>query len=345
MDDLKHIVLPNWLPENLAEKYTNHYPVDYIKEYCANPEVSEHLCSLDGNFSAPAEDFDLELTDYIKSKLPEIMQEGLGVVREDLDHFYINFHYDTEGAWIEPHNDLKDFRWRITNQIYMNENQGARILDKKLNIIDEFPCEPNIFYNIVAGPWSWHDVPNLKSTKKSILFRIGKRRHRTVAHVDTSHDVGYVIFNHYQNDSHYAKLGFRIGNMTEAWLYNLGARNIYHSGWRDEATLVKSINRALKRHSTVHVLASGFMPSTLEEVKANSVVQTLNKDNNKVDTDCFMLSKPPVGYQRLTDDNIDEYVDIVFNSFETSDHPLAQGERIMYEYYKNDLHLNYESLY
>lgn len=343
MIDLKHIVTRDWLPPEISERYLDNYPVDYIKEYCSNPDVAEHLCSLDGNFSAPAEEFDPELKNYVQSKLNEIMIEGLGAIKE-YDHFYINYHYDTQGAWIEPHNDLKDFRWRITNQIYMNHNQGARLLDRKLNILDEFPCEPNVFYNIVAGPWSWHDVPHLTSVKKSILFRIGKRRHRTVAHYDENSDDAYLIFNHYHADSHYAKLGFRMGNLTEAWLHKLGAKNIYHSGWRSEETLIANIGKALSRHKKVHVLCSGFMPASLEEIKNNNVVQTLTRDNDTVDTDGFMLKKHTLGYYRLTDDNIDEYAKIVFETYDVSDHHLAVAERLMSDYYKNNLHLNYKSI-
>lgn len=340
MIDLPYTVKRNWLPADIADRFINNYPIEYIKEYCSNPDVSEHESSLYGNYSAPAEEYDSELFEFVRSQIPSIMIEGLGAVKS-MDHFYLNFHYDVSGAWIEPHNDLKDFRWRITNQIYLNNNQGARLLDRKLNIIDEFPCEPNVFYNIVANPWSWHDVPELESEKKSLLFRIGKRNHRTVAHPVTESDTAYVIYNNFHRDSHYAKLGVRMGNITEAWLHHLGAKNIHHSGWRCSESLIRVAEKALEKHKTVHVLASGYLPDTLEKIKSNGVVQTLTHDNNKIDLQGFGEEKD---YYRITDDNIGEYAEIVFGGFEDSSHPLAVAERVMSDYYARDLQLNYEDL-
>ena len=340
MIDLPYTIKKNWLPADIAARFIKNYPFDFIKDYCANPEVSEHESSLHGNYSAPAEEYDAELFEFVRNQIPSIMIEGLGTVKS-MDHFYLNFHYDTDGAWIEPHNDLKDFRWRITNQIYLNNNQGARLLDRELNIIDEFPCEPNVFYNIVANPWSWHDVPELKSEKISLLFRIGKRTRRTIAHYDENSDTAYVIYNNFHRDSHYAKLGLRMGNLTEAWLHKLGAKNIYHSGWRCSKTLEHVVAKALENHKKVYVVASGYFPSSLDEIKANGVVQVITLGNPTVDLNGFSTD---TNYHLITDDNISEYADIVFGKYTNSNHILVQAEQVMSDYYAKDLHLNYEDL-
>lgn len=340
MIDLKYTVKENWLPDHLANNLVDNYPIDYIKDWCANPESSDHESSLYGNYSAPAEQFDPELYEYIKSKLDDIMIEGIGQ-EKSRDHFYISFHYDTSGAWLEPHNDLKDFRWRITNQVYLNDNQGARMLDRKLNVIGQFPCQSKIFYNIVANPWSWHDVPEISGEKKSIVFRIGKYAYKSIAHPNLDSDTAYVIFNNFHKDPHYAKLGLRMGNLTEAWLYNLGAQNIYHSRWRCEDTMYRAVSHALKNHKKVYVVASGFLPDNLDDVNDNNAVQLITQENKEVDISKFSDDK---NYYRLTDDNINDYADIVFGGYISDDSRLSKAEILMSDYYARDYHLNYKDL-
>lgn len=341
MIDLKYVVKENWLPTHLADNLVNNYPIDYIKEWCANPESSDHESSLHGNYSAPAEEFDPELYAYIESKLDEIAIEHLGE-NKSRDQFYISFHYDTKRAWLEPHNDLKDFRWRITNQVYLNDNQGARPLDRKLNVLGEFPCKSKVYYSILATPWSWHDVPEISSEKKSIVFRIGKFTFKSIAHPNLDNKTAYVIFNNFHRDPHYAKLGLRMGNLTEAWLYNLGAENIYHTRWRNEDSMRKIVGKALQTHDTVHVVASGWLPDNLDNIESCPAVQTVTRDNPEVDVNAFGDCEH---YYRLTDDNIPEYADIVFGGYIASDHRLAKAEILMSDYYARDLHLNYADMF
>ena len=108
----------NFLPQVYFNKFVNNYPEDWIREYCSNPEVSEHQSSLWGNFSAPVERYDQEFVTYIHDEvLPNLQNIILGKTLEH-DHFFVSFHMDDPGSFLETHNDLKDYRWLITSQIY-----------------------------------------------------------------------------------------------------------------------------------------------------------------------------------------------------------------------------------
>ena len=335
---IKHKIIKDYLPEDLFKKYSDGYPIGWIKKYCSNPEVSEHDSSLYGNYSAPTELYDPDLIAWVEQQLPDIKMDAVG--REvKHDHFYTNFHYDERGSWLEPHNDLKDMRWLVTSQIYMNVNQGARLLDRQLNVTDQIPCVPNTFYSIVADPWSWHDVPEVSEHKRSILFRVGKRRSNSIAHPDPNSDTCYVIYNNFQKDRHYAKLGPRMGNLTEAWLHKLGAKNIMHTAWRSEESLKRCVKKGLDRHTNVVIVLSGYMLPSLQ-ISDNTALQTLKKGDLLLDLDENAVLD---NYYRITDDNIDAYADCVFSDL-SGDHELVKYEQVMYDYYKNKQHLNYIDL-
>jgi len=338
LNSIQHTIINDYLPADIFKKYSEEYPVEWIKEYCSNPEVSEHDSSLHGNYSAPAELYDLNLMKFVESKLPAIKFDAVG---RDVkhDHFYTSFHYDESGSWLEPHNDLKDMRWLVTSQIYMNDNQGARLLDRNLNIKKQIPCHPNLFYSIVADMWSWHDVPEVSKHKQSILFRVGRRRSNTVANPDPDSDTCYVIYNNFQKDRHYAKLGPRMGNLTEAWLYRLGASNIMHSAWRNEDSLKRCIKKGLDRHTRVIVLLSGFLPSSLD-IDDCSVLQTVTSKDYELNLDADIGNDD---YFRVTDDNIDAYAACIFSDL-SIDHPLVEAEQVMHHYYASKAHLNYTDL-
>lgn len=340
MIDLKYTVKENWLPDHLADNLLENYPIDYIKKWCSDPNCKDHESSLHGNYSAPAENFDPELFNFIKNKLDDITVEHLGE-NKSRDQFYISFHYDTSHAWLEPHNDLKDFRWRITNQIYLNENQGARMLNRNLKVIGEFPCKSKVYYSILANPWSWHDVPEINSEKKSIVFRIGKFTFKSIAHPNSKNKNAYVILNNFHCDSHYAKLGLRMGNLTEAWIYNLGAENIYHTKWRSEDNMNHVVKKALRNHEKVYVIASGWLPDNLDNIESCAAVQTLTKNNPEVNMQEFGDCEH---YYRLTDTTIKNYADIVFGGYITDDSRLSKAEILMSDYFGRDLHMNYIDL-
>lgn len=334
-----HHIVNKFMPPRLFDRYYNDYPVDYIKEYCANPEVSEHTASLDGNYSAPLEQRDPELLEYVRDDLlPTIITSELGYAAS-YDHFYINCHYDLPGSSLEVHNDLKDFRWLMTNQIYLDSSdQGARLLNRDGTTAVKLNCEPNMFYSIPASPYSWHDVPELHTAKRSVLFRVGKRKWRTVASPNFG-ATAYIIYNNYHADSHYAKLGQRMGNLTEAWLEEKGIRNIYHTKWRDPEHLTKLIKFASKRHSRVRVVLSGYFPVVSPEVlKDNTVMRTVTDDFKGLAADPHEHY-----YHQITDDNIALVAQAVFG--EKDAYPeIYDAEKVLWEYTQSKRYLKYENI-
>lgn len=288
-----------FLPSEYLERYSGlNYPQDYIIDYAMNPEVSEYESALHGNYSAPVQEQDF--LDWIKHRwLPELKVMMLGEEYEH-DHHYVNYHMDDEESWLETHNDMKGFRWLITSQIYLNKSQGVVIGDRTI------PCRENYMYALLASPYSWHHVPELINLKKSILFRVGKKRHRTVLNYNYD-EPAWLIVNDDHSDRHYAKIGPRMGNLTEAWLINQGKYNIYHTDWR--ASYVDMHAKLLERHKTVCVIPSGEFPG--------------------------------LGDVRVTDENIDAVAHEIFNP---GTGIISQAEAVMKEHYHNRLHLNYRSI-
>lgn len=306
----------NFLPQQYFEKYVNNYPEDWIREYCSNPEVSEHQSSLWGNFSAPIERYDEEFVNYIEfDTIPRLKELILGKNLEH-DHFFVSFHMDDPGSFLETHNDLKDYRWLITSQIYLNDNIGVRIIKEDSEY--EVPCIPNFLYSLHASPISFHYVPEIEKLKKSILFRVGKRAYNTVAHPKENEPAWIILNDHklhpdhvnYHKDTHYAKLGLRMGNLTEAWLHNQGCNNIYHTKWRSDAT--KQIEKIKSMHSVVNVIQSG------EFINTNETIQ-------------------------LTDDNINDYAEQMFN-IDKYDTFFTKMEKNLREYWHKNLNMIYQDL-
>ena len=326
----------NKLPDNFSDQYINDYPGEYIKEYCSNPECREYEAALDGTFSAPLDQGkDPILTEYVEQNIiPEIINAAFGEDKK-YDHFYVNCHYDMPGSSLGIHNDLKDFRWLITNQIYMDESdQGVRLLNRDASPNKRVPCNPNLFYSLEATPYSWHDVPDLHSEKRSILFRVGKRKHKTVAQPSSKSDTAYVIFNGHHRDSHYAKLGLRMGNLTESWIANMGAKNIYHIRWRDPSTIRPVLNFAVQNHSRVVVMLSGYFPADLDD--RNDVCQDY--------TGQYTLepNKNVEHYHLITDDNIKDVADAVFCKDTYS--AITEAESVLWDYTQNKNYLNYKNI-
>jgi hypothetical protein len=299
--------IPNFLPEKFFNRYNENYPVEHIISHCANPQASEHEASLDGNYSAPVQEQDF--LDHIHDiVLPILKEKHLGSEPKH-DHHYVNFHMDEPGSSLEIHNDLKNFRWLITCQIYFDDNhQGVRILDDHLNILEQIPCKPNLFYSLDASPWSWHNVHELTERKRSILFRVGKKRHRTIAHYKPGEDA-WLIVNDAHSDKHYAKLGPRMGNLTEAWLWRQGAYNICHTDWR--ADWEPQLEKLKRRFDKVNIIPSGVF-------------------NN-------------LGTVMVTDRNYKEIADIVFNRNRQPSF-LNMAEATMAEYYEYGNHMVYIDL-
>jgi len=337
----------NYLPEKFFKRYYEEYPVQYIKDYCMNPEVPEHESALEGTFSAPLDSwpetpelaYDQEIVEYIRDNvLSEVMTASLGKVYS-YDHHYVNCHYDLPGSSLGIHNDLKDFRWLITNQIYMDSSdQGVRLLNRDASGNKRLNCEPNMFYSLQATPFSWHDVPELHTEKRSVLFRVGKRKHKTVAQPDSNNDTAYVIYNNFHNDQHYAKLGLRMGNLTEAWIDNLGGKNIYHSRWRCEDTLKKVCRYAAKHHKRVIVVLSGYMPSSLDALSDSTVCKEYT--GSSLD---FKKNTDAQEYHRITEENKLQVADAVFGKPEAYPE-IANAEEILFKYTEEKRYMNFKEI-
>ena len=130
-----------------------------------------------------------------------------------------------------------------------------------------------------------------------------------------------------------------MGNLTEAHLHSLGAKNIMHTAWRSEESLHRNIKKALQRHTRVVIVLSGYLVPSLT-ISDNTALQTLTDANTPVNLD---ENVEIAEYFRITDANIDDYADCVFSDL-SGDHVLAEAEQVMYTYYKNKLHLNYIDL-
>ena len=296
-----------FLPRIVFDSVDQSYPLDYIKEYCADPNVSEHEASLDGNFSAAV--MREPILEHITNRfLPQLKTRILGS-NLDHDHHYVNYHYDLAGSSLGVHNDYKNFRWLITCQIYFDDTpEGVRLLDHNANPVHRLPCKPNYMYAIPADPFTWHDVPKLEENKRSILFRVGKRRHRTVANPHPN-EPAWVIVNDNHDDTHYAKLGPRMGNLTEAWLWHNECYNIYHTNWREDPARV--VAKARKNHTVVNVINSGDFVH--------------------------------MGDFRVTGDNYKQVADCVFGNSDSISE-IVEAEMVLKDYHATRSYMNYKNI-
>lgn len=332
-----HLIFEDFISSNFNHILED-YPVEQIKEYCANPAVSEYDSALDGNYSAPV--LDKAFTDHIEhSVLAVLKQELLGNVLTH-DHHYCNYHMDEPGSSIDIHNDYKDFRWLITSQCYFDDSdQGVRLLDIYGREVKQVPCKRNMLYSIPASPYTWHNVEELAERKHSILFRVGQRRHRTIAHPSDKESTCYIIINDDHCDTHYAKLGPRMGNLTEAWLHSLGVKNIMHSPWRDIEQRKRVIKYATEHFFTVRLIHSGYFPPHHPDINGDGdyvVTVDSHEDEynfNLVPSDNFFL---------VNEDNYKEVAENVF--FRSDSIPLiAQAEKNLLAYHNAGSHLNYKA--
>lgn len=290
---------------NYLQRYYDNYPEEYIRSYCSDPNNKEYNDAKWGNYSAPVTDVDF--LSHIKYEVLDTLKwEFLGNPYYEHDHHYVNFHMDEPGSHLEPHNDLKNFRWLMTSQVYLDDSdQGVRILNRHLEVVHQVPNKVNTAYYICASPFSWHDVPELHSLKRSILFRVGKRKHKTVAHPMPG-KAAWVIINDGHDDTHYAKLGLRMGNLTEAWLHELECYNIYHTDWRDQNSQ-NLIDYVKQKHDVVNVIKSGEFPT--------------------------------LGEYTITKDNFEYTADVIFGR--RKDDILSIAEDVLFWYYENNKHMDY----
>jgi hypothetical protein len=336
-----YLLEKNFIDSNRFQTILKEYPSDYIKRYCSNPEVSEYASALEGNYSAPVTN--LEFTNWIEYDVLPVLKDKFLNDQLAHDHHYCNYHMDDPGSSLGIHNDLKGFRWLITTQIYLdNGTDGARLLDMNANCVIRVPQEHNLAYSIFTTPYSWHDVPEIQQLKRSVLFRVGKKRSRSVAHSDNWDTQNcYIIINDHHCDTHYAKLGPRMGNLTEAWLWKQGVKNIYHSDWRDSASLRRVIKYALQHHKIVRCIQSGYFPSCHpDQVCDNEALKTVT--DHRVG---YIMSHPESRKNcvMVTDDNYKDIADVVFRENDKIS-LLVEAEEILKEYTDSHAFLNYRDI-
>jgi len=247
-----HYEWENFLSQEVFDYHDKNFPSEEQFRNTNNyNEVTKNLVlelEIDKYFNEHP-DFDqpelIPLYNRILESIPEIKNEVF-MVDVSHDSFYVNFHHDKPGSDLDIHNDLKNYRWLMTCQIYLdNSDQGVWLLGKHGNKIKQVKNKKNLCYIIPADCYTWHSVDPIKKDKRSILFRFGKFRHETVAYPNLQSKTAYLIDNTVHHcDEHYAKLGLRMGNLTEAWLVlNKNASNIYHTKYRDEEHKKKMLNR------------------------------------------------------------------------------------------------------
>lgn len=257
-----------------------------IQKYCNNPQVHEHDNSLHGNYSMP-----VDLTNkcgwmfdyFINDKNIQMITKSLYDQILEPDHAYINLHWDSAGTDLGVHNDQKKYRWLVTGQLYVDgdSQDGVILQDDDLNEITQVPLEPNLFYAMATSMYSWHHVKPIKCDKISILVRFGKKQINTVTNFNSDCDYGIIIHNHGHYDGHYSKLGMRMANMTEAWLFNQRYANIHMSEWKNEKSLEKLITYCERHYKKTIVVPSGYLgeKNLLQDKIQDSDVEIITKDN------------------------------------------------------------------
>lgn len=307
-----HLIHENYMSDNDFEKCKSSISFEEIKAYCDDPQSFEHENAQHGNYSMPT---DLTQTakwleDYF------INEQTINTITKTLygkilvpDHCYVNLHWDSTDTSLGIHNDQKKYKWLVTGQLYIegNEKDGVILQDDNLNEITQIPLKPNLFYAMATSMYSWHHVKHIRQDKISILVRFGRKQITTVTNRDDTCDYAILIKNDGHYDGHYSKLGMRMANMTEAWLSNQGYKNIHISDWKNEENFNKIHEHCNKNYSKVILVPSGYLGGK------NLLLETID------DTDI----------EKITKDNVDQLVEIIFNRSNYNNTRLRAGEIIL----------------
>lgn len=307
-----HLIAENYMPPADFQRCKNSISFDEMKTYCDDPEVHEHDNAQHGNLSMPT---DLTkdagwLFDYFANdKIYNSITSALYGKPLQPDHTYINLHWDSYDTSLGVHNDQKKYRWLVTGQLYVqgNETDGVILQDDDLNEITQVPLKPNLFYAMATSMYSWHHVKHIKEDKVSILVRFGKKQINTITNFDPSCKYGIIIHNDGHYDGHYSKLGMRMANITEAWLYNQGYANIHMSEWRNDSSLTKLQKYCKKYYDKTIVVPSGYLG---EKDLLNQQIQVQD-------------------VEKITKDNIKSMAEIIFNRNTYTNSRFRAGEIIL----------------
>lgn len=308
-----HIIHKNYMSAIDFGRCKSSIDFEEMKNYCDDPSVHEHDNGQKGNYSMPT---DLTknaewMFDYFSNdRVFETITTALYGRSLTPDHSYINLHWDCADTSLGIHNDQKKYRWLVTGQLYVqgDPSDGVILQDRKLNEICQVPLEPNLFYAMATSMYSWHHVKNIKQDKVSVLVRFGKKQINTVTNRDDSKDYAIIVKNDGHYDGHYSKLGMRMANITEAWLFNQGYHNIHMSEWRNDSSLEVLEKYCHKHYAKTIVIPSGYL--------GESDLLSNTSDLEKV---------------VITDKNIKQLADIVFQKTQ-SDNLFARGEKKLQDF-------------
>jgi len=307
-----HLIKKNWMTDKEFERCKSAIDFEEIKGYCDDPEVHEHDNAVHGNYSMPCDltKHGTWIVDYFANKTNfDLITKSLYGKELEPDHSYINLHWDNADTSLSVHNDQKKYRWLVTGQLYVegDSKDGVILQDDDLNEITQVPLEPNLFYAMATSMYSWHHVKHIKKNKISILVRFGKKQINTVTNFDKTRDYAIIIKNDGHYDGHYSKLGMRMANMTEAWLYNQGYHNIHMSEWKNQKSFDRLEEYCERYYRKVLIVPSGYLG------ERDLLTQHVRYDD----------------IEKIKEENIKQKANIIFNRNTSEDSRFRQGEMIL----------------
>ena len=307
-----HIIKENWMNNEDFLRCKIGIKFDEIKAYCDDPNVHEHDNAVHGNYSMPVDltkDCNWLFDYFINNRNIKLITESLYNRSLEPDHAYVNLHWDSVGTDLGVHNDQKKYRWLVTGQLYVegDSNDGVILQNDDLKKITKVPLKPNLFYAMATSMYSWHHVKPISQNKLSILVRFGKKQINTVTNANKNCDYAIIICNEGHYDGHYSKLGMRMANMTEAWLYNQGYANIHMSEWRNPDSVERLKTYCNKFYKHTILVPSGYLGE-----------RNLLKDQIQ-----------DIDIEKITKENVNKFADIVFDRSTYNNTRFRAGEIIL----------------
>lgn len=307
-----HLICENYMTPDEFANCKSAINFNEMKAYCDDPDSFEHDNAQHGNYSMPTDETKHAgwLENYFTNRdtTDKITQALYGQVLTP-DHCYVNLHWDCSDTSLGVHNDQKKYRWLVTGQLYVDghEQDGVILQDDNLKEITQVPLKPNLFYAMATSMYSWHHVKHVKQDKVSVLVRFGKRKINTVTARDDTKEYAIVIVNDNHYDGHYSKLGMRMANITEAWLYNQGYKNIHMSDWKNSESLQR-----LKQYCDHYYDKTIFVPSGyLGEVD----ILSTDIDSKHIEI--------------ITKDNVEQFAQTIFDRSTYNNTRFRAGEMIL----------------
>lgn len=260
---MKYFIQDNFLPLEQFEEIKKTFNVEEIFDYCNNSKNKEYDYIENGNYSFPAENAknaDNVIFNIFNDSFFKKITKKLSKYNLQHQFSYGNFHYDIQGSSLPIHNDIKEYRWLITSQLYIdgNENDGVKLIDTN-NATILIHLKPNTFYSMWADSYSWHYVNPIIQNKKSLLLRWGQKKINTVVNKNKENNIAILIVGDFQYNDDKIKIGQRLQNLTEAWLFNQGYTNIYNTNWKDSKSYASILFYLLESYEKICLVPAGYL--------------------------------------------------------------------------------------